>query len=167
MATRERDVGSAVDDALLARGRRHVRIGVALGFGAMLGFALASLIPWSTEPWTAELRSWLPGLLVQAIVCAGVLASSRIARGAMVVVALGMVPLCMHALVLVLPDLDFARPSHQSLFVYGLCGIAQVVGTSLAVASPAARAWHAARRRAREARRAVPLASWRSTGAER
>jgi hypothetical protein len=152
---------TTADDALVGRGARHVRIGLALE--ALATVAMATIAARSMGPGAGlGLGGWIGAAVMQGVLVAALLSGSRIARGFLllsgITSAIGACVLLGARTVLPATGVTAELPS---LF-FGLCVAASSAGSLLATATPAARAWFRARRAALAAKRKPKsLDEWR------
>lgn len=148
-----------MSDGTIARGRRHVRLGVgmiALSSLGAIAYSIAAMLPHDVP----RAGSVLAAVLAAALFCAELLRGNRAARAVAFVVTF----------LIFLPALFFlgdALTRTGDGETMALAALALLVGGGFALASltDEATAWHRARqaeRRARRERKARSLADWRA-----
>jgi hypothetical protein len=148
-----------IDDPLVARGRRRVRVGLALNVIGTL--ALVVVAAYGAGPGQKiGITGWIGALLTEAAIVAAVLSGSRLARGFMMLTGFG-------SLMAGLPMLAVSRLSDEvrldlPITAFAVCLLVSATGALLATLGPTVGAWYRAVRAARGARRrARSLADWR------
>ena len=141
-------------DALVAQGARHVRAGLIASGIALGGFLVgAFMIGRGWPPMAASVVTTF------AVTGAGVLASSRVARGIAWLQALSFAAGGVRFFLHLHRDSAFFAAD----LVVGTSMLLFAGGVGLATRTPAARAWHRAQLAARAVRRKVrSLAQWRA-----
>jgi hypothetical protein len=145
-------------DTAESLGERHVHLGLriaALGVAAVFAGSLFSSAGWSLSFLTTALGALAGSFLIGA----GVLASSRIARALMLLQGLGYV-IAAAQIIAALPRFGSATAATAAA-VMAASMLTFTAGAALANLTPAARAWHRDRVRAKRARKAKTLADWR------
>lgn len=149
-------------DVRIVRGGRRVMIGAAMILGGIAFYVLMGLLV-ARRLAPASALTFVVGHL---LLLAGIVGSSRIARGLAMLYGLSMGAWFLKGLVELLVLVSYLQPfpAQVHLAIVGSAGL-MTIGTWLSTVDRDARAWHAAQleRRAARRERRTSLAAWRRT----
>jgi hypothetical protein len=151
-----------IDDPLVARGRRRVRVGLALNVIGTLALAVVAAAG-DGPGQNVGGAGWMGALLTEAALVAAVLSGSRLARGFMIFTGFG--SLMGGLSMLLVSRMSGEVRLDMPIGAFAACLLLSATGALLATLGPATGAWYRAVRAARGARRrAHSLADWRRAG---